>query len=59
MEIGEEDDDVIMMMLKKMTVQERKDLADNPQLIIDIIKEKRNEIIDDSQTSTIVSFSQY
>lgn len=58
MEIGDEDDDVIMMMLKKMTVQERKDLADNPQLIIDIIKEKRNEIVDDSQTSTIVSYSQ-
>ena len=58
LEIGEEDDDLIMMILKEMTLEERKDLIKNPQLIINAILEKRNEIKEISQNSTIVSFSQ-
>ena len=58
LEIGEEDDDLIMMIIKEMTLEERKDLIKNPQLIINAILEKRNEIKEISQNSTIVSFSQ-
>lgn len=58
LEIGEEGDDLIMAIMKKMTIEERKELIKNPQLIINAFLEKRNDVKEISQNSTIVSFSQ-